>query len=285
MRRRKRFRFRRHYCIECGRPIIPYRPGYVRCKQCFSKIESNRINTYKSPPQIASNYWYKNKIFNWVKILIIIGILIFAYQAGWISQIATQARDFTESVQKTTMPEITQILPTQEITGQANPGFPYWPSKTITYSFDPNNLCDSKETANIKSAFEILHSETNGLLSYVETSNGKLVISCHNVVGSASWGGPWLYPDKHIDRATIDFYQLPPGEVKCTTYPTLELHEILHTLGFEDDFSSSEGIMYYGPAGTYWNPCRKIDEDIVECLKDIYSNGEQGSSCSGIPHK
>jgi hypothetical protein len=183
------------------------------------------------------------------------------------------------------IPQISQnILP--EVNGEANPGFPYWSSKEITYSFDASYPCTAQKKAGILSAFEILNAKTNGLLSYVESSNGGLVIRCHDTVGSASgWAGPWLYSTGLIERATIDFYQIPAGSVECETYPTLELHEMLHTLGFEDDFSSSEGIMYYGPPGTYWNPCRQLDERIIECLKSVYSNGNQGSSCSGIPHK
>lgn len=87
-----------HYCIECGKPIIPYQPGYVKCKQCFFKIKSEKIN--KPPLQIAGDYWYwyKAKIFKLIAIIVIIGIIIYTYQIGWVGQIATQAKSFVETI-------------------------------------------------------------------------------------------------------------------------------------------------------------------------------------------
>ena len=181
-----------------------------------------------------------------------------------------------------------QLRVAAEVNGQANPGFPYWTTKTITYSFSSTNLCNNKQLNNIIAAFNILQNETNGSLSFTESSNGRLIIRCHDTydpLGASAWAGPELYPGNVITGGTIDFYKIQFGHFECQTYPHLELHEILHTLGFEDDFSSNKGIMYFGRNGEYWDPCNHLDAKIADCLKNIYSNGEQGSSCAGIPHK
>lgn len=175
-----------------------------------------------------------------------------------------------------------------EVNGEINPGFPHWASKTITYEFSSNNPCSTQERADINSAFNILHNQTNGLLSFFENSGGKILISCYDSYdsrGASAWAAPWLNQYGQIEKATIDFYKIPPTGIECQTYPHLEIHEILHTLGFEDDFSSAQGVMYFGRTGEYWNPCNQLDTRIAECLKNIYSNGNVGNSCTGIPHK
>src|SRR3989304_4711767 len=42
---------------------------------------------------------HKLEIPTWVKVIVIVGILIYAYQAGWLSQIATKATDFLETIE------------------------------------------------------------------------------------------------------------------------------------------------------------------------------------------
>jgi hypothetical protein len=173
------------------------------------------------------------------------------------------------------------------ITGKANPGFPYWPSGTITYWFDQDNACSFGKTGNFLRAFKIINDKTGGLVSFVKSSDGALSISCHDSLGAmnaSSWSSPWISPSGLISGATIDVYELPPGSYECDSYPTLEIREILHVLGFEDT-SSPGNVMYSGTAGGPLNPCGELDASIVNCLKNIYSNGKQGQACTGIPHK
>jgi hypothetical protein len=61
------------------------------------------------------------------------------------------------------------------------------------------------------------------------------------------------------------------------------MHEILHALGLEDA-SSGNNVMYQGNAGDDRGPCREMDIPMMNCLKNIYSNGHRGQSCTGIPH-
>jgi hypothetical protein len=172
------------------------------------------------------------------------------------------------------------------INGKANPGFPYWPSGTITYWFDPDHPCSFRRTGNFHRAFKIINDKTGGLVSFESGSDGALGISCHDSLGAmnaSSWSSPWISPSGLISSATIDMYRLPPGASECDSYPTLEMREILHVFGFEDT-SSPGNIMYSGMAGGPLNTCGELDAGIVNCLMNIYSNGKRGLSCSGIPH-
>jgi hypothetical protein len=173
------------------------------------------------------------------------------------------------------------------INGKANPGFPYWPSGTITYRFDPVHPCSVDITNNFLRAFKIINDKTAGLVSFVKSPDGTLSISCHDslgAMGASGWSSPWISPSGFIFNATIDVYKLPPGTYECDSYPTLEMREILHVLGFKDT-SSPGNVMYSGTAEGPLNPCGELDAHIVNCLQNIYSNGKKGQACTGIPHK
>jgi len=172
------------------------------------------------------------------------------------------------------------------INGKANPGFPYWPSGTITYQFDSNDVCNFSMAGNFLRAFKIIDDKTGGLVTFVQSPDGAISISCHDslgAMGASGWSGPSFSPSGLIHNATIGMYTLPAGSYACDSYPTLELREVLHVLGFED--TSLPGNLMYSAAGVPPNPCGELDAGIVNCLKNIYSNGKQGQACTGIPHK
>ena len=173
------------------------------------------------------------------------------------------------------------------INGEANPGFPYWPSGNISYWFDPDHACSFRKTGNFLRAFKIINEKTGGLVSFVQSPDGRLSISCHDSLGAmnaSSWSSPWISPSGLISGATIDVFRLPPGTFECDSYPTLEMREILHVFGFEDT-SSPGNVMYLGLGGGPLYTCRELDASIVNCLMNIYSNGKRGQACTGIPHK
>jgi hypothetical protein len=173
------------------------------------------------------------------------------------------------------------------INGKANPGFPYWPSGTIPYWFDPAHACSAGRTGNFLRAFKIINDKTAGLVSFVNSSDGVLGIGCHDspgTMGASGLSSPWISPSGSISNATIDMYRLSPGTYECDSYPTLEMREILHVFGF-DDTSSPGNVMYSGTAESLLHPCGELDAGIVNCLMNIYSNGKKGQACTGIPHK
>jgi hypothetical protein len=244
--------------------------------------------------------------------IIMVGLLSFFLLIG-LSGIflGSQPRNtpVSEPVQPqfTQVPETTQLAPTPypetaqpaytgqntstrdlpgAINGKANPGFPYWPSGTITYWFDPDHACSVGKTQNFLRAFKIISDRTGGVVSFVQSPEGTLSISCHDslgAMGASSWATPWISPSGLISGATIDVYRLPPGTFECDSYPTLELRDLFHVLGFGDS-SSPGNVLYSGTAEGPLNPCRELDASIVNCLMNIYSNGKKGQACTGIPH-
>jgi uncharacterized protein YkwD len=95
--------------MECGKPIIPYQSEYVKCKQCFFKIKSERIN--KSPLQIASDYWYWykkkiSKVLIWVIIFVIIAYFLSAgFKSGQIQILMSDAKTELQSLTETNLIE------------------------------------------------------------------------------------------------------------------------------------------------------------------------------------
>jgi hypothetical protein len=191
---------------------------------------------------------------------------------------------------KYTPTPVTQGASTKDVSlainGDANPGFPYWPSGTITYTFDGAYPCSAGKTGNLARAFKIINDKTDGLVSFIKSPDAQLVIACHDflaTLGARAWTSTWFDDRGFIHDATIDFYTLPPGTSECDSYPSLEIHEILHVLGLQDT-SYGSNVMNLGRAGSDWSPCREMDANMVNCLKNIYSNGRKGQTCTGIPH-
>jgi hypothetical protein len=102
-------------------------------------------------------------------------------------------------------------------------------------------------------------------------------------------GGPSEILGNKIIKGEIKLYQEGDGSTRCT-YPTKEIHELLHSFGFghveEPYFDPYWGYVDWGPAKDilfphlYCNYQNELNEKYVSCLKYIYSNGEFGF-CGG----
>lgn len=68
----------------------------------------------------------------------------------------------------------------------------------------------------------------------------------------------------------------------CENFPNTEVHELLHILGIGHNYENSSSIMF--PIKYKIQACKteKIDEEIINCLKYIYSNGKEGEVCSNL---
>lgn len=229
--------------------------------------------------------WYEGER-NWVKYLIVILILILLWQ-GYQNRetIFDPAIEYYKRLNFTTLfpssfnTNFTLLSNPNRINGYTNPNFPYWSKKPITYKFDGLDKCDSNKTKRVREAFFLIQTETDGIVTFLEdNTNGKLVVRCFdfpNPQGAAGFGGPQFWEDGEIIDATVDLYEIESGYVRCT-YPTVEIHEILHGFGF-DHTNSQSSIMYFSGG------CQRLDKASIECLKNIYSNGVEGSSCRNIP--
>ncbi len=178
------------------------------------------------------------------------------------------------------------------ISGKHNPHFLYFDRLPISYSFDEDNLCYGKKLSQVRESFDILIKETSGIMNFTELeSNGDIIISCMNYEdyygGAAGYGGPEFYEgEQKILNGFVELYEIGYEYVDCESYPTTALHEILHALGFDHLYNKSS-IMYVGDeeyAEYEWEYCQHLDTKISKCLKNIYSNGINGSSCDGLSY-
>lgn len=187
-------------------------------------------------------------------------------------------------------PLIEDILPQRD--------FYYWESIPINYYFSMENPCnDNARRWNIQKAFRIIKQATNGTVQFQEKeTNNAIEISCYEEYGeyvsqeingeivystgaiTAGEGGIVSYVgEKEIINASILLYEQNPNYKSCNTYPSTEIHEILHALGF-GHIDNNRSIM--SPTAYYL--CIELDSEIINCLQHIYGNSENGT-CDEIP--
>lgn len=154
----------------------------------------------------------------------------------------------------------------------------------ITYALKEE--CGAVMTKRIKQAFDIISNETGNIVVFEDISD-KLVneypvadisIYCHTELeenkGFYTSGNAAYYTNKInpnlITMSDINFYKVNPNANNqfsggCTGYPNTEIHEILHTFGFEH----KEGYSIMNPVS---DGCRitMIEEEITDKLKEIY---------------
>jgi len=218
----------------------------------------------------------------WKTIAIVLLIFIVAFFI-WIF-IPAPYEDFEE-----------QIYEEQIITGESNPNFFYFPDRNISYSLNSSSWCEYERFSRIQRAFSIIENETEGLLSFnFELVDGDIIFSCpendSEFGNSAGIGGPVYYEGyRDIVWGEISLFPYWEDEVICESFPTLEIHEILHVFGF-DHVDNNQSIMSEGfdeltidEDGDFQDyACQEIDIEIIDCLKNIYSNGASGVGCENL---
>ncbi len=180
------------------------------------------------------------------------------------------------------------------INGEANPNFLFFPETNISYSMNSLNYCGYERFSRIQKAFGIIERETQGLIFFNFEFEGDIIFDCpenqHLDGNTAGEGGPIFYEGyREIIGGEITLYPYGEDKLRCESYPTTEIHEILHVFGF-GHFYDEDSIMHEGSDEIElyeWEDdqpyvCQEIDYEIVECLKNIYSNGVEGSSCEGL---
>lgn len=176
----------------------------------------------------------------------------------------------------------------------------HWNHMPITYSFSES--CVGPIVPRIEWAFQIIENNTNKLVNFNEIeNNGDITFICYpeqnkEAVGYDLTEYTFGQSAPNIDGsvikdAEIEFWSVTENTrpTSCSNFPRLEIHEILHAFGFDHILNNTYTIMHpYGGSsciarddtitynGKTFMPEDKIDEEIVSCLKYIYSNGQIG---------
>ena len=150
--------------------------------------------------------------------------------------------------------------------------------------------CSDFMKGRIRDAFDILGEKTDYILSFAETtSNQDIEISCspldfsededyyYYTVGESTLGVIGYLTKESV----INFYNFESEEEVwemggCIKFPDTEIHEILHTFGFDHN-DNVNSIMSPSMEGCSIN---SIDKYIIECLKYTYTDEEEGVDCS-----
>ena len=163
-----------------------------------------------------------------------------------------------------------------------DPNAYYWKHTPIHYYFLENYSCESSRNNNIKKSFNIIEEKTDKIVTfYEEKSEYAIEIKCYDeyeTEEASAYGGIEYYEgDKEILYGFVELYKHDPINFEsCPTYPSIELHEILHTFGF-GHIEDRESIL------NEFDDCIELDPEIIDCLKHIYSKGQENYTCQGIP--
>ena len=151
-------------------------------------------------------------------------------------------------------------------------------SSTINYRYEEE--CNWVQSNRLEEAIEILEEKT--ILNFRETSGEpELYIHCYEGQRKTEdglklgEGSPLFYENisNTLINSSIDLYSKRKA-VHCLNYPVTEIHEILHALNF-GHINNSNSIMHPGMGGEL---CPELDEEVINCLETIYSNGKSGCS-------
>jgi len=163
----------------------------------------------------------------------------------------------------------------------------HWGHMPLSYKIQNPDACSVDLKDRVDLAFKKINYETGRKVFFKEVDeNPDISVFCKDysyqenigVTGEVSsfdvkYGDAvyWVSPDNSdlIINARVNFYG--KGSVCSTGYPTTEVHEILHALGFEHNYRVNS-IMRPEPAESSQS-CKfvKIDEEIISTLKEIYS--------------
>lgn len=221
------------------------------------------------------------KTIVWIFIFIAIGYWLFSSQSIELLQNQDNLTNSTSEI----APNLTM-----PIDSFSYASYPHWDHMPLSYQI--NNTCDIRLINLVKLAFSKIENETEGLVYYVPTNNTPdIIINCEAADYSTS--------DKFfkqaiedttcitdttssniISHAQINIYG--QGAVCDTGYPAVEVHELLHSLGFVHS-PHTNSIMYPFFADSS-SECKitHIDPEYISCLDNTYSNGSVAGSCQNI---
>jgi len=160
----------------------------------------------------------------------------------------------------------------------------HWGHMPLTYKFESE--CRERLKALMISAFNNITNETKGLVYFNETyGNADISIECRDsapsdmTIADARYDTDYEFTNL-IVHADINVYG--QGFACVTGYPSVEVHEVLHTFGFLHNPIINSIMDEYSADSS--NDCKitRIDKEYVSCLNYIYSNGTISGNCSNI---
>jgi len=141
-------------------------------------------------------------------------------------------------------------------------------------SYFINSDCSSGKRTKMLRAFDILSSETDGLITFYEDfeEEADILVGCsqdsyekEENVFVAGEGGPTKYINTTVYPVILKGKVLLFNESRASCdRPVLELHELIHVFGF-DHINDSSDIMY-----PYLDCDQQLNPELVSNLKQIY---------------
>ena len=215
--------------------------------------------------------------FPWFLVLVfVIALIVIAFYVSGVFDFSLKKMNFDDA-EEVLLGERRNI----EETGNVIPDdFPdaiglHWGHMPLTYGFavpnesNSNVNCQEHQVNRVIKAFEIVTNETGGAVNFLE-GEGDVDIEIYCNKAQAEGPGYMVLGDggyeaygNVIFKGTLNFYT----HRNCGTWPDMEVHEVLHTLGFEH-IDDKKSIMYYEQVRC---DAGKIDDEIVDKLIGIYS--------------
>lgn len=139
----------------------------------------------------------------------------------------------------------------------------------ILYEF--SNNCNEERKERMKKAFSVLQEKTKIILFQENKDKADIIISCteedlkkEENVFIAGEGGPSKFINSTVYPLILEGKIFLYQNVNCKS-PLLELHEILHTLGFKH-LNKKDSVMY-----PYSDCSQELGEEYISYLKELYS--------------
>ncbi|MGK0209078.1 MAG: hypothetical protein ACI83O_000343 [Patescibacteria group bacterium] len=187
------------------------------------------------------------------------------------------------------------IQETQNTTRPQNPNAdqypeinePHWGHMPVTYQFKSD--CIPRLEDLMKKGFDSIQTETAQVVQFEEVAqNPDIEIYCLEkegaYIGETTLANAQTKRDGKnpnlIKSARINVFN--QGMVCSTGYPALEVHEILHSFGFEHSPLLKSVMSRYSSESSKSCDITKIDQPYITCMQYIYTNGSTSDDCAEV---
>jgi len=150
-----------------------------------------------------------------------------------------------------------------------------WDHMPVSYKFVENDInssgfCSGEKRSKIQMAMALINDKTDDSVLFVETNlDADINVFCREInfdgFSIAEGEADYDFVGLEIVSGVLNFYDIIDWKRESDCLD-LELHEILHVLGFEHS-EEKTSIMYFKNSGVCKN---KVDEDILDELIRIY---------------